>query len=57
MGAEEKNKNYSWYSVQGPGWMAQTPQACTGDSVSPFRRYHCSTVINYDSYFLVGEQF
>ena len=37
--------------------MAQTPQAGTGDSVSRFRRYHCSTVINYDSYFLVGEQF
>jgi len=52
----EKQK-YSWYSVQGPGRMAQTPQAGTGDSVSRFRRYYCSTVINYDSYFLVGEQF
>jgi len=37
--------------------MAQTPQAGTGDSVSRFRRYHFLTVINYDSYFLVGEQF
>jgi len=55
-GKKEKNKN-SWYSVQGPGRMAQTPQAGTGDSVSRIRRYHCSTVINYDSYFLVGEQF
>ena len=36
MGAEEKRKknNYSWYSAQGPGRMAQTPQAGTGDSVS-----------------------
>jgi len=54
-GKKEKNKNYFWYSVQGPGRMAQTPQAGTGDSVSRFRRYHCSTVINYNSYFLVGE--
>jgi len=56
---KEKNKKHSWYSVQGPGRMAQTPpsQAGTGDSVSRFRRYHCSTVINYDSYFLLGEQF
>ena len=54
---EDKNENYSWYSAQGPGRMAQTPQAGTGDSMSRFRRYHCSTVINYDSYFLVGEQF
>jgi len=52
----ENNKNYSWYSVQGPGSMAQTPQADIGDSVSRFRRYHCSTVINCDSYFPVGEQ-
>jgi len=37
--------------------MAQTPQAGTGDSVSRFRRYHCSTVMNFDSYFPVGEQF
>ena len=29
----------------------------TGDSVSRFRRYHCSTVINYNSCFPVGEQF
>jgi len=56
-GKKEKNKNYSWHSVQGPGRMAQTPQAGTGDSVSRFCRYPCSTVINYDSYFLVGEQF
>jgi len=36
IGAEEKRgkKNYSWYSAQGPGRMAQTPQAGTGDSVS-----------------------
>jgi len=56
---EKRKKNNSWYSVQGPGRMAQTPQAGTGDSMSRFRRYHCSTVINYDSYFLVtvGEQF
>jgi len=56
-GKKEKNENYSWYSVQNPGRMAQMPQAGTGDSVSRFRRYHCSTVINYDSYFLLGEQF
>ena len=57
-GKKEKKKIIlGWYSVQGPGRMAQTPQAGTGDSVSRFRRYHCSTVINYDSYFLVGEQF
>jgi len=56
-GKKEKNKNYSWYSVQGPGRMAQTPQAGTCDSVSRFRRYHCSTVINYESYFLMGDQF
>jgi len=54
---KRKKKNYSWYSVQGPGRMAQPPQAGTGDSVSWFRRYCCSTVINYDSYFLVGEHF
>jgi len=58
MGAEEKRKKkYSWYTAQGPGRMAQMPQAGTGDSVSRFRRYYCSTVINYDSYFFVGEQF
>ena len=56
-GKKEKNDKYSWYSVQGPGRIAQTPQAGTGDSVSRFRRYHCSTVINYDSYFLVDDQF
>jgi len=53
---EGKKQDYSWYSVQGPGRMAQTPQAGTGDSVCRFRRYHCSTVIKYDRYFLVGEQ-
>jgi len=26
----------TWYSAQGPGRMAQTPQAGTGDSVSRF---------------------
>jgi hypothetical protein len=61
MVTEEKRKKkkiiLGWYSVQGPGWMAQTPQAGTGDSVSRFRRYHCSTVINYNSYFLVCEFF
>ena len=41
----------------GPGRMAQTPQVGTGDSVSRFRRCHCSTVINYDNYFPVHEQF
>ena len=50
-------KKYSWYSAQDPGRIAQTPQAGTGDSVSRFLRYHCSTVINYDSYFPVREQF
>ena len=56
---EKREKiNYSWYSVQGLGRMAQTPQAGTCDSVSRFRRSrfrrsHCSTVINYDSYFLM----
>ena len=45
------------YSVQGPGRMAQTPQAGTGHCVSRFRRYHCSTLINYDSYFFVGNNF
>ena len=48
---------YSWYSVLGPGRMAQRPHAGTGDSVNRLRRYHCSTVMNYDIYFLVGEQF
>jgi len=33
-GKKEKNKNYSWYSAQGLGRMAQSPQAGTGDSVS-----------------------
>jgi len=53
-----------WYEMHvgglfdlGPGRMAQTPQAGTDNSVSRFRRYHCSTVINSDSYFPVGEQF
>jgi len=56
-GKKEKNKNYSWYSAQGPGRMAQTPQAGTGDSVSRFRRSRCSALFNYKSYFLVGWQF
>jgi len=58
-GKKENNKNYSWYSAQGPAWgrLAQTPEAGTGDSVSRFRRYHWSTVINYDSYFPVSIQF
>ena len=43
--------------VKRAGRMAQTPQAGTGDSVGRFRRYHFSTVINYDSYFLVGDFF
>jgi len=49
-GAEEKRKITKII----PG--TQTPQAGTGDSVSRFRRSRCSTVINYDSYFLVGDQ-
>jgi len=53
---KKRKKNYSWHSAQGPGRMAQTPQAGTGDSVSRYRRYHCSNVINYDSYFPMGEQ-
>jgi len=53
---EEKNQNYSWYSAQGPGRMAQMPQAGTGDSVSRFPRSRCSTLFNYNSYFLVGGQ-
>jgi len=31
-----------------PGRIAHTPRVCTGDSVGWFRRYHCSTLINYD---------
>ena len=54
---KEKNKNYSWYSAQGPGRMAQTPQTDTGDSVSRFRHSRCSTLFNYNSYFPVGGQF
>ena len=45
-----------WYPIQGPGRMASAPQAGTGNSMSRFRRYHCSTLIKYNSYFLVGEQ-
>ena len=48
-----KNQNYSWYSAQGPGLIAQTPQAGIGDSASRVHRYHCTTVINYKSYFSV----
>jgi len=50
-------KKHSWYSAQGPGRMAQTPQSGTGDSVSRFRCSRCSTLFNYNSYFLVGGQF
>ena len=59
MGEKEKRKKkiYSWYSAQGQGWMAQTPQAGTDDSVSRFRCYHCSTVINYKIYFSMSGQF
>jgi len=32
-----------------PKAQAQTPQAGTGDSVSRFRHYHCSTLINRNS--------
>jgi len=46
-----------WYSAQGPGRMAQTPQAGTGDSVSRFRRSRCSTLFNYYSYFTLIGQF
>jgi hypothetical protein len=59
MVTEEKRKKIKLFLVLSPwpGPDGQTTQAGTGDSVSRFRRYHCSTVINYDSYFLVGEQF
>jgi len=33
----------------GPGRMAQTPGAGTGDSLGRFCRYRCSTRFNYDS--------
>jgi len=39
--------------IPGPGWMAQTPRAGMGDSMSRFRRYWWSTLINYDSHLLV----
>ena len=55
-GKKEKKKNNSWYSSQGPDRMAQTPQARTGDSGSQFRHSRCSTLFNYNSYFLVGGQ-
>jgi len=48
----DKNKKISWYPAQkkpGLGWMDQTPRAGTGDSVGWFRRYHWSTLTNYDS--------
>jgi len=42
-----------WYPTQacGPGWIAQTPQACqcAGNSVGRFFRDRWSTLINYDS--------
>jgi hypothetical protein len=63
MVAQDKRKKIKivffpfWYPIQGPGRMAHAPQADTGDFASRCRRYHCSTLINYDSYFLVGEQF
>jgi len=63
MVAEEKRKKTKrfslscWYLIQGPGQMAHAPQAGTGDSESRFRRYHCSTLVNHNSYFLVGQQF
>ena len=56
----KKQKDFSfsfWYPIQGPGRMAHAPLAGTSDSASRFRRYHCSTLINYYTYFLVGEQF
>jgi len=66
MGAEEKREKTKIIrgalkiksvrtNERGPD--SQTPQAGTGDSVSRFRRYYCSTVINYNNYFPVGEQF
>ena len=50
-GEKGKNKNYSWYSAQGPSRMAQTPQAGTGNSVSQFVCSRCSTLFNYHSNF------
>jgi len=56
MGAKGKRgkKNISAISPR-PGPDDQAPQAGTG--VSRFRRYRCSTVINYKSYFSVSGQF
>ena len=54
---EGMDADYSWYSAQGPGRMAKTPQAGTGDSVGRFGRFRCSTLFNYKSYFLVGGHF
>jgi len=38
-----ENKKSFWYQTQGPGWMAQTPRASTGNCVW---RYRCSTMLN-----------
>jgi len=39
------------------GRMAETPRAGTGDSVSRFRRYHCSTLINRNSNLSICDTF
>jgi len=53
MEAEQKGGKQKDFLVPRPekktGWMAQTPQAGTGDSVGQFRCYHCSNLIYYDS--------
>ena len=49
---KKKNCKIFWYTAQkNPrlGRMGQTPRAGTGDSVGRFRRYHCSTLMNYNS--------
>jgi hypothetical protein len=49
MWAEARKEKEKWYTTQGPGRMAQTPQAGTGDSLGRFCRYWWSTLINYNS--------
>jgi len=47
--AEKNKENFFWYQAQGPGRMAQTPQAGTGDSACRSRQYPESVFNNVKS--------
>jgi len=44
---KDNHKESFWYQTQGPGRLAQTPWAGTGESAGRFRRCLCLTVFNF----------